>query len=408
MAHASQTAELKAYARALGFDLVGVTSAEPFPETERVLLDRIERGLMRGLDWFTPERARFSANPRNHLPGARSILSLGMSYLDDGRWTIDHGRRTMRDDINPSSMVRGPSSIVHGPSSAPLSGRVARYARGEDYHRAIGERLKLVGEWLRARAGASVPPKGFVDTGRIVDRAVAQRAGLGWFGKNTHVLTRSHGSWVFLAEVLTDVGLEPDQPVRTTCGACTRCLDGCPTGAIVAPGVLDNARCISYLTIELRGWMPRELRPLVGDWVFGCDVCQEVCPVNRKAQPGGHSELAADRGIGAAPELAPLLGLAEEEFRARFRGTPITRAKRRGLARNAAVALGNLGDDRAVPALVVALAGPDPLVRGHGAWALGRLGDRAGRLALEAALAREEDAQVREELEQALDGRRPE
>ena len=394
------TEELRDYALSIGFDLVGVASAEPFSETERVLLERIEQGLMRGLDWFTPERARYSANPRNHMPAARSIVSLGMSYL-----TVEDGPHPLTPF--PTGEGRTDSSPRLGEglgerSAPPLSGLVARYAWGEDYHRVVGDRLNLLAAWLRDRAGATRPVRVFVDTGRMVDRAVAQRAGLGWFGKNTNILTRGYGSWVFLAEVLTDVQLEADRPLQATCGSCVRCVEACPTGAIVGPGVLDNARCISYLTIELRGWMPRALRHLVGAWVFGCDVCQNVCPVNRKARPGGRPEFAPDRGIGPAPALLPLLRLTDEEFRARFRGTSITRVKRQGLLRNAAVALGNLGDSRAVPALTDALGDPDPVVRGHVAWALGRIGGKSARAALEAARGREEDARVRDEVELAL------
>lgn len=279
-----------------------------------------------------------------------------------------------------------------------LRGRVARYAWGRDYHDVIGERLKLVAAWLAENGPAGARPKIFVDHGRMIDRAAAQRAGLGWYGKNTNILTRSHGSWVFLAEVLTDVDLTPDAPLRATCGACRCCLDACPTGALVAPGVLDNNRCISYLTIELRGWIPRDLRPLVGTWIFGCDICQDVCPVNRKAQPGNHAEYAGV--IGPAPDLLSLLALGEDEFRARFRGTPIYRTKRRGLVRNVAVALGNTGDPLAVPSLVRALEDDDPIVRGHVAWALGRIG--GAEEALRRRLEVEPDAEVREEIREAL------
>jgi epoxyqueuosine reductase len=281
-----------------------------------------------------------------------------------------------------------------------IRGRVARYAWGRDYHEVIGARLKLVASWLVENAAASTRPRVFVDHGRMVDRAAAQRAGLGWYGKNTNILSRSHGSWILLAEVLTDVELAPDQPLRATCGSCQRCLDACPTGALIAPGVLDNGRCISYLTIELRGAIPLELRPLVGSWVFGCDVCQDVCPVNRKAVPAGHPEYDAGEGIGPAPELLELLELDEVAFHERFRRTPIDRTKRRGLLRNAAVALGNLGDRRAIPGLARALEDADPIVRGHAAWALGRIG--GSQAALRSRLDAEPDADARLEIQLAL------
>jgi epoxyqueuosine reductase len=234
------------------------------------------------------------------------------------------------------------------------------------------------------------------------DRAAAERAGVGWFGKNTNILTTSHGSWVFLGQVITDLELEPDRPLAKTCGNCVRCIPACPTGAIVAPYVIDNRRCISFLTIELRGPIPRELRPLMGDWVFGCDICQEVCPVNRKSQPGLEPAFR-QRHDFAAPQLIPLLDLDDEGFRERFRNSPIKRAKRIGLQRNVCVALGNIGDPSAVPALARALRSAEPLVRMHAAWALGRIGGQEASDALQAALACESDAAVIEEIELALE-----
>jgi epoxyqueuosine reductase len=242
-----------------------------------------------------------------------------------------------------------------------------------------------------------------VDTARIVDRAVAQRAGLGWYGKNTNILSRERGSWILLGELMLDIELPCDDPVRTTCGACERCMPACPTGALVAPGVLDNDRCISYLTIELRGPIPRHMRPLIGDWVFGCDICQEVCPVNRKAVPGNHEEFDPSSGIGPSPSLVELLEMSEDEFKIRFRHSPVKRAKSAGMRRNAAVALGNAGDTEAVPALVRALASEPALVRGHAAWALGRIGGPPAVSALVRRLELEEDAWVREEIWLALD-----
>jgi epoxyqueuosine reductase len=225
---------------------------------------------------------------------------------------------------------------------------------------------------------------------------------LGWYGKNTNILSRTHGSWILLGELLLDFELPPDMPVKTNCGTCTRCLPACPTGALVEPGVLHNDRCISYLTIEHRGPIARDMRPLMGTWVFGCDICQEVCPVNRKAAPGNHEALSPNRGIGSSPDLIELLEITEDEFRTRFRLSPVKRAKWVGLRRNAAVALGNAGDPIAVPALVRALDCETPLVRGHAAWALGRLGGVDSHSALTARNDREEDDWVREEITLAL------
>jgi epoxyqueuosine reductase len=398
-----EAAPIKEYGYALGFDIVRITSAEAFPETERVLKERIAAGLMDGLPWFTSQRAEVSCHPQALLPEARSIIALAMFYLSE----------------QPPE-----------PADDLPRGRVSRYAWGQDYHEVIKPKLEQFASWLstyaREAGGYETATRLFVDTGRLVDRAVARRAGLGWYGKNTNILTKGWGSWVFLAEIVTNLPLPPDEPLKASCGKCEICLHACPTGALPAPYVLDNRRCISYLTIELRGSIPLELRPLMGNLIFGCDICQEVCPVNRlaeqrlglRAAPGREAsadpqqttliqvrrreEFRPRAGIGSAPELIPLLSLSEEEFRQRFRHTPIWRAKRRGLLRNVCVALGNLRDPRAVPALIQALNDAEPLVRGHAAWALGRIGGEEARQALMDRLRQEEDAEVRQEIVYAL------
>jgi epoxyqueuosine reductase len=236
----------------------------------------------------------------------------------------------------------------------------------------------------------------------VLEREVAARAGLGWFGKHTGLIHKRAGSWLLLGEILLIVALDYDAPALDHCGTCTRCIEACPTGAILEPYVLDSRKCISYLTIEVKGAIPAELREGTGDWVFGCDVCQEVCPWNRKAPTTTEPAFASREGL-EGPDLIALLKMDQAGFSARFKGSPIKRTKRRGLLRNAAVALGNSGDRRAVPALVEALADGEPLVRGHAAWALGRLGGEAARAALEAALGREADAEARGEIERALE-----
>ena len=360
-------------ARDLGFDLVGIASAEPFLRDERAAIDRIRSGLMDGLPWYTEERVRRANRPEALLEGARSILSLGTSYNTG--------------DPEPGS----PGPV----------GKVARYAWGDDYHDVIKAKLRRLATDLSGIAGREVRTRIFVDDGPMNDRAAAERAGIGWFGKNTNILTRSHGSWVFLSQVVTDLELQPDRPLAKTCGDCVICIDDCPTGAIVAPYVIDNRRCISFLTIELRGSIPRELRPLVGDWVFGCDICQDVCPVNRKAS-GSLEPAFRQRHDFGAPALIPLLDLDDEGFRERFRKSPIKRAKRVGLQRNVCVALGNIGDASAVPALVGAMGSPDALVREHAAWALGRIGGPEAAAALRATLDAEDDPSVRREVELSL------
>ena len=356
-----------------GFDLVGITTADPFLQEEEVTLQRVRQGLLDGLPWFTENRVRKATHPEELLPGARSIVTVGASYYSD-----------------PPE-----------PSSEGPVGRVARYAWGRDYHKVFKKRLKALVRILEEDLNRPIRARIFVDDGPMLDRAVAQRAGVGWYGKNTNILTPSHGSWIVLGQVLSDLDLEPDAPLKKTCGQCRQCIDICPTGAIVAPYVIDNNRCISYFTIECRGPIPREFRPLVGDWVFGCDLCQDICPVNRKAKPGRIPELQGEEG-NKALQLLPLLELTQEEFHERFQGMAIMRAKRVGLQRNACVALGNIGDLRTVPALVKALLEGESLVRGHAAWALGCLGGREARYALERALALEEDQWVQEEITAAL------
>lgn len=392
------TEAIRAYAYELGFDSVRITGAAAFPDAERVIKERIAAGLMDGLPWFTAERADVSCYPDALLPDAQSIIALAMCYLSE----------------------QPDETEAEGPR-----GRISRYAWGDDYHDLIKPKLQQFAAWLREYARSEVPEletRLFVDTGRMVDRAVAQRAGLGWYGKNTNILTKGWGSWVFLAEIVTNLPLEPetfDAPLKANCGSCEICLHACPTGALPAPYVLDNRRCISYLTIELRGSIPLELRPLMGNLIFGCDICQQVCPVNLVAErrmglrqdTAGNTrplvfrprqELRPRPATGSSPELIPLLKLTEEEFRERFRNSPIKRTKRRGLLRNVCVALGNSRDQRAVPALIEALHHEEPLVRGHAAWALGQLGGTAAREALEASALVEEDTEVQQEIRCAL------
>jgi epoxyqueuosine reductase len=241
----------------------------------------------------------------------------------------------------------------------------------------------------------------FVDSGPVLERNFAGVAGLGWIGKNTNLISPTKGSWFFLGELFLSIPLVYDKPMRDRCGACDLCLKACPTQAFVGPYVLDARRCISYLTIELKGWMPRHLRPLIGSHIFGCDICQEVCPYNVKAGPTGEAAYEPRKGL-LAPELLGFLSLNEEEFRCRFRGSPVRRAKRRGFLRNVAVALGNSGAPEAVPALAQALGDHEPLVRGHAAWALGRIGGGDAKRALRERCETEVDAQVRIEIEQAI------
>ena len=377
---------IKERARELGFQAVGITSAADFTSTEEVLLRRIDGGLMDGLSWFTPARARLACRPRELLPGARSIVTLAASYL------------TPEPDIpSAPSRVAGLGERPDGPR-----GRVARYAWGKDYHDVLRARLRELTEALAGELGRRPGARIFVDSSPLADRAVAQRAGVGWYGKNTNILVHGLGSWAFLAALILDIDLPEDEPLLTNCGSCDLCIRACPTGALLDPYVLDNARCISYQTIENRGAIPQELRPLMADWVYGCDICQDVCPVNDKAATSPIQEFQPGSAEATQPLLTALLDMDVPTYQERFRGSPMKRAKRAGLQRNAAVALGNTRDGATVPALERALMSPHTVVRSHVAWAMGRIGGKRSRRALEAARRRESDLEVTRELDRAL------
>ncbi|MBC51070.1 MAG: tRNA epoxyqueuosine(34) reductase QueG [Chloroflexi bacterium] len=366
---------ISSYAIECGFDLVRITTAEVFTRDRDAALSRVKSGQMDGLPWFTESRVRRGSVPQELLPGARSIICLGLSYLD------------------PEDEEKAGSG----------AGNVARYARVKDYHRAMKRRMKAFVRGLEEKLESPIAARWYVDDGPMLDRAAAARSGLGWFGKSTNILTPSHGSWVLLGQVITDLELEPDPPLKKTCGSCVRCIDDCPTGAIVAPFVVDNARCISYQTIENRGVIPMEMRPLIGDWVFGCDICQDVCPVNRKTEsPVLPIQKTAAVGPSGQLDLVELLEVTEEEFRDRFQGTSIMRAKRVGMQKNACVALGNNRDESGVPALVATLKAADTLVRGHAAWALGQIATPDAISALQQATTSEDDPYVLEEIGAAL------
>jgi epoxyqueuosine reductase len=376
-ARARLTAEVKRLAAAHGLTIARVTTAEAFPELADFLERHVAAGRMVGLDWFTAERARFSCDPRNLQTSAFSILAVGVAY-----WSVDPGK----------------------PADGVPRGRIARYAWGVDYHDLLKQRLRALHREVESLVGRPVEARHLVDTARIVDRAVAARAGIGWYGKHSCLIVPGMGSGVLLGELLLDLELEPDSPLAKDCGRCRICLDRCPTGAIVAPYTIHTPRCLSFQTIEQRGAIPRELRPLLGDWVFGCDVCQEVCPYTKAARPEPDPAFLPKTIENAYPSLRRLLQLTAEEFRSLYRGTAVTRAKRRGLARNAAVALGNVGTDEDVPYLARALAEHDePLVRGHAAWALGRIGGSRARLTLDNRRSLDSEDAVRAEINAALE-----
>jgi epoxyqueuosine reductase len=368
--------EIRALAREAGLAVSAVTTAEPFGGLAELLSSRIDDGHLDGLDWFTHERARESADPRFVHSEWKSIISVGLPY-----YTVDSGK----------------------PDDGVTRGTISRYARGVDYHRTMEKRMRRLTGLLNESVGRPVEARQLVDTARIVDRAVAARAGLGWYGKHSCVIVPGHGSWVMLGEVLVDVEITPDLPLNRDCGRCTICLDRCPTGAIVAPYTINAPKCLSFQTIEQAGAIPVEIRPLLGDWVFGCDVCQEVCPYTGAAAVTDDPDVLPRATENAYPGLGWLLEMSEESFRAVYRATPVLRTKRSGMARNAAVALGNIGQDRDFPALVTALREHDePLVRGHAAWALGHRFGNAARGELDRAWRGDPGVAVRSECDRAL------
>ncbi len=351
------TTRLKEEARRLGFGLVGVATVEPSDHLD-LYSTWVEDGRHGEMAYLAREDAvARRADLRGTLPSVRSAVVVGHEYFQE----------------DPSGVPADPARAV-----------VARYARGRDYHDVVKKRLLELHRWIESRTGGPVAGRAYVDTGPILERELAMRAGLGWFGKNTLLIDPTRGSYFFLGILLLDLELDADAPFQEDhCGTCRSCLDACPTGALLgrdasgAP-VMDATRCISYLTIEHRSPIPVELRPLMGNRVFGCDICQEVCPWNEKfARPAEEEAYRAGKGLDGPSlvELADtLLRVDDEGFRELFRGSAITRAKRAGLLRNVCVALGNWGAAEAVPVLVRALADGEELVRGHAAWALGRVG----------------------------------
>lgn len=366
---------LEERATAAGFDLVGVTRAEPLEEGGERLREWQEAGMAADMGYMQ-RPVELLSDPKKLQKSAKSVVSLGVSYYPG-----DH------------------------PENTEGGGRVARYAWGRDYHEVIKERLFRLREELEEKLGVRIKARGFTDAVPLLERSAAQHAGLGFFGRNSCLINGEIGSYFFIADLIVDLELEPDPPGTGTCGRCTRCMDRCPTGAIKAPGVVDARLCISYLTIENRGEIPRELRPSVGDWAFGCDVCQEVCPYNkRKATRSRWPEFSEEAGAGPYLRIEEVLEMrSDEEFERRFAGTPLTRPGRAGLLRNCCVAAGNLRSRRAVPALIGALReDSSPLVRSHAAWALGEIG--GSERALREAAEEESDHTCLAEIKLALAG----
>ena len=362
---------IRRLSEAHGFDRCAVAAIEELPATVR-LREWLHRGMQGSMEWMA-RSADQRCDPKLVVPDAKSVVIVAVNYHTDAPAT-----------------------------DAADEACLSRYAWGTEYHRVLGDGLEsLYAELCGLFPGLN--GRWYVDTGPVLEKAWAERAGLGWIGKHTNLIHRDLGSWIFLGALILNIELETGTAHGDYCGTCTACIDACPTDAIVAPYVLDARRCISYLTIENRGPIPREFRRAIGNRVYGCDDCQDVCPWNRFAHEGARAIEFAPRPGNDDAKLIDLLALTEEEFRARFKDSPVLRAKRRGFVRNVAVALGNSGDPRAVTPLVERLDDDDELVRGHVAWALGELGGDRAHEALCGRLEAEEISWVRAEIGAALD-----
>ena len=373
MSPSSLTSLLREKASELGFELVGA-----IPVSRSKTIDIYNAWLKKGYAGsmaYLERHAELKEDPRQLLPETMSLFALGFNYK-----TVDPPKKAQNPDI----------------------GCISRYAWGDDYHEIIRTKLRVLENYICQELNAGNLSRSFVDSGPVLEREIAQRAGLGWIGKHSNLINMEKGSWFFLAELLVDVPLETNLPfTRVDCGTCTICIDACPTEAIIADRTLDARLCISYLTIELKGAIPVELRPKMSNMIFGCDICQEVCPWNQNASKSSESGLRP-RPENVAPELIELMKLDQSAFKKRFHKSPIKRTKRRGLLRNVAVALGNWAHESAIPALSLGLQDSEPLVRSHAAWALGRISASQAKINLKAAKTTEKDPSVLEEIEAAL------
>lgn len=362
---------VKELALAQGFERVGITRAEPLAGAA-LLEEWLSKGYAGGMSYMARNRD-CRRDPRRYWPEAVSIVCVALNYNAPAP-----GEKVMED------------------------GRVAMYARGRDYHLVLREKLTNILAGLKELE----PPIGgkvCVDTSPLMERELSARAGIGWIGKNTNVLSKDLGSWLFIGELLLNVELDYDGPVEEGCATCTLCLEACPTGALVGPYQLDSRRCISYLTIELRGAIPEEMRPAIDDWLFGCDICQEVCPYNAKAPETREPSFAPREDLSPA-SLTRLFTAQRTDIERRLKESALSRAKASGLLRNLSVVMGNSRHPETIPHLAMALEDPDPVVRGHSAWALGMVGGGPARGLLERRRSQETDPEVMSEIETALKG----
>jgi epoxyqueuosine reductase len=371
-------ASIKGKARELGFNLCGITPAQPSP-TLSAYLRWIQRGMQGEMEYMArTDRVRRRQDLREIMPSAKTLILVGMDY---------YARFADEETLND-----------------PARGRIASYAWGLDYHKVLELRLEEFAEWLAKADAQKLDHKVYVDTGALLERSHAQQAGMGFIGKNTMLIHPRRGSYFFIGEILTSLEFDDyDEAHRESmCGSCTRCLAACPTDAFPAPYVLDARRCISYHTIENKGWIDRELRADFGNWIFGCDICQDVCPFQRFAEETEEVAFLPFDLDRVAPKLTDILMSNDESFRAMFTRTPVERVKRERIVRNACIAAGNWRNERAIPHLIQLLYDASALVRGHAAWALWRTMELDSSKLLTDLYQREEDAQVLEEVEALL------
>jgi len=344
MDRASFTIAIKDKALGLGFNLIGISPIDSFPENQ-FFKEWLDKG-------FSGEMTYLERNPekrediQNILPGAKSVISCAMNYNTDYPYSIEKTDKT--------------------------KGWISRYAWGDDYHDTIKDKLQILINYISSESSDEVKSKLYVDTGPVLEKTYGKYAGVGWVGKNTCLINQEIGSWIFLGEIIINVELDYDIPVPDRCGTCTRCIDACPTEAIIEPYVLDSRLCISYLTIELKDTIPLELREGIDNNVYGCDICQDVCPWNRRAHISDKPEFEPRADL-LNPDLSYLSILSVDEFRTQFKGSPIKRTKRRGLLRNVMIAMGNSGEKDFIPYITECLKDEEPLIRAHAIWALWKI-----------------------------------
>lgn len=361
---------IKEKALEIGFDLVGISPVDCFPENQ-FYKEWLARGFAGEMKYMEREPQK-RENIKNLLPEAKSVISCGLNYNTDYPYSIDETDKT--------------------------KGWISRYAWGDDYHEMVQNKLSNVLGFIKEITPEDLKARLYVDTGPVLDRVYGKYSGLGWFGKNTCLINQKIGSWIFIGEVITSLELDYDSPVPDRCGTCTRCIDACPTGALLDPYVLDSRLCISYLTIELRETIPLQLRDKVGNNIYGCDICQDVCPWNRKAKVTHEHHFQPREGL-YNPDLSSIItSLTEEDFRMMFKGSPIKRAKRKGLLRNVLIAMENSGERDFIPHIKKCLQDKDPLVRAHAVWAFWKLEGQDSYETLSKLLSVESDPMVREEI----------